>query len=156
MSIKLNLKRPVRPDWNLEPDDVLLTKGALSRLGYYEAPDWGTTPYPDASMFDGIKSFQRNEKLDVDGVINPDGPTLERLGHALTRNLTGDNDNCTNCEQRQPVASKTGRCEAQAQRDEAICRMLVSPVSRQGCWNSVQDRYGACIKGAPLPPLVTY
>ena len=158
MTVKLNLRSPIRPDWNLDPDDVLLTKGALNRLGYYEVPDWGTTPYPDASMFDGIKSFQRREKLDIDGVMNPDGPTIERLGHALTRNLTGDNDNCPNCggqhSEQQHEAGKKADCESQLLRDEAICRMLPRPLSRARCWETAKIRNNQCKAGMPLTRLV--
>ncbi len=48
------------------------------------------------------------------------------------------------------------KCEKQAQEDEQMCRMATMPgmPARARCWASVQERYGACRAGRPLPPLV--
>jgi hypothetical protein len=67
----------------MDRDDVLNTKRALNALGFLEAPDYGLTPYPDVPMIAAVKGFQRRHKLRVDGVMNPDGPTLERINHVL-------------------------------------------------------------------------
>lgn len=48
-------------------------------------------------------------------------------------------------------------CERQAEEDEAVCRHLNAPRDvKDRCWASVQERYGACTAGKPLPPLVTW
>jgi hypothetical protein len=50
------------------------------------------------------------------------------------------------------------KCEEQAKKDEQMCRMTTMPRTgaRARCWASVQERYGACKAGRPLPPLVTW
>ncbi|MDV8155666.1 hypothetical protein [Acinetobacter bereziniae] len=52
-------------------------------------------------------------------------------------------------------------CEAQALADEEVCRSLPYQTNaqkqvRSRCWASVQERYGACTRSRPLPPLVTW
>lgn len=48
------------------------------------------------------------------------------------------------------------KCDKQAEDDERMCRMMTLPGTgpRARCWASVQERYGACKAGRPLPPLV--
>lgn len=50
------------------------------------------------------------------------------------------------------------KCEEQAKKDEQMCRMATIPGTgpRARCWASVQERYGACRAGRPLPPLVIW
>jgi peptidoglycan hydrolase-like protein with peptidoglycan-binding domain len=67
--------------------DVHKIKTTLNKLGYYEMPDYGITPYPDARMFDGIKSFQKVEKLKVDGIIKPKGETIVALNKKVPLDL---------------------------------------------------------------------
>lgn len=52
-------------------------------------------------------------------------------------------------------------CEAQALKDEAVCRNLpnitkVHKAVRNRCWASVHERFGACRAKRPLPPLITH
>jgi hypothetical protein len=47
-------------------------------------------------------------------------------------------------------------CDQQAQADEAICRSLPRRDVRERCWASANERFGACLKGKPLPPLITW
>jgi len=59
-----------------EPEDVLSAKRALMKLGYYaplEEDDPG--PWVDSALFSGIKNFQHDEGLKVDGLMRPGGPT---------------------------------------------------------------------------------
>lgn len=56
-----------------------LVKTLLQALGHYEEPDYGLTPYPDEAMFGGIRDFQRQNGLRVDGEMYPDGPTFAAL-----------------------------------------------------------------------------
>lgn len=81
------LKRPIGPDSMMDPDDVLATKQALSSLGFLETPDYGLTPFPDQPMVGALKDFQRRHGLRVDGVMNPDGPTLKKLNDLLAIRL---------------------------------------------------------------------
>lgn len=73
------VKKTIGSSWNVDEDDVVKTKTALKKTGDYKAPEWGVTGYPDQDMFDGLKSFQKREGLQVDGVMKPDGPTEKRL-----------------------------------------------------------------------------
>lgn len=60
-------------------DDTMQTKAALKALGHYKAPSYGMTPYPDEPMFDGIKAYQKANKLNVDGVMKPGGETEQSM-----------------------------------------------------------------------------
>lgn len=63
--------------------DVLNMKSALSALGEYQTPSHGMTPYTDDAMFTGMKNVQRKNKLQVDGVARPGGPTEMVLSSSL-------------------------------------------------------------------------
>ena len=54
--------------------------------------------------------------------------------------------------------AKRAECNKQAEIDEAICRKIPERDRdrRRRCWESVQERYGACVSNRPMPPLVTY
>lgn len=77
------LKRRIDPNANMDLDDVLAAKRALVDLRFMDLPDYGLTPHPDRPMIEGIKAFQSRHRLRVDGVMKPDGPTLERLNETL-------------------------------------------------------------------------
>ena len=63
----------VGPGLENHPDDLARTTDALRRLGHIKtgAPN----PPSTGTVIDGIKSFQRQNGLARDGIINPDGPT---------------------------------------------------------------------------------
>ncbi len=71
---------------NIKPDDVRKTKSALNAIGNYNVPDFGITDIPDMGMIDGLKNFQANNGLKVDGVMKPGGPTENALGQTLVNN----------------------------------------------------------------------
>lgn len=75
----LSLKRPLAADSAADEDDVLSVKKNLNRSGYYDEPDYGMTPYPDKPLFDGIRTFQKDNDLTIDGVMNPGGETETAL-----------------------------------------------------------------------------
>ena len=77
-----NLNQTLASNSAADPDDTLNTKRALGSLGYYEAPSFGMTEYPDEELFNGIKTFQKDNGLTKDGVIK----TCRR-----NRNPTGQN-----------------------------------------------------------------
>ncbi len=80
----LGLSSTISPFTDTQPDDVLKTKSALAQTGHYEVPDFGITPYPDTPMIEGIKKFQQDNGLKVDGVMKPQGPTETALGQRIT------------------------------------------------------------------------
>ena len=82
-SRNFSLKGLVARNVGVEPEDTVLTKRSLNRLGLYEVPDYGLTPWPDGSMFQAIESFQERNRLKVDGVMAPGEETEAWLGKAL-------------------------------------------------------------------------
>ncbi|MDV7340079.1 hypothetical protein RYZ26_10780 [Terasakiella sp. A23] len=75
----LALKQPIGPSYNTDPDDVTQTKTALASSGHYQVPEHGISPYPDTPLMDGIKSFQKENNLRIDGVMKPGGETEKTI-----------------------------------------------------------------------------
>lgn len=86
-----NLNQTLASNSAADPDDTLNTKRALGSLGYYEAPSFGMTEYPDEGLFNGIKSFQKDNDLTKDGVMKPAGETATQLGKTLAARRTANN-----------------------------------------------------------------
>ncbi|WP_417793009.1 peptidoglycan-binding domain-containing protein [Terasakiella pusilla] len=80
-----NVGSTVSPSSNIKPDDILKTKSALNAVGSYKVPEFGITDIPDTGMIDGLKAFQANNGLKVDGVMKPGGPTENALGQTLAK-----------------------------------------------------------------------
>lgn len=85
------LNSTISASHNAHPDDVMLLKQLLSESGHYEIPDFGITPYSDTPLIESIKSFQKEHGLAVDGVVKPDGETIQTLAARSHRYK------CTNC-----------------------------------------------------------
>ena len=83
MHRQLRLKQGVGENTVHDLDDVVAVKKVLRRLGHYDTPSYGLTPYPDQVMFDGIKAFQRQQDMTVDGIATPGGATELRLNRVL-------------------------------------------------------------------------
>lgn len=79
----IRIKDTLGIDYKMNLDDVHKVKSALRDKGYYETPNYGMTPYPDERLFSAIKYFQKDNKLKVDGIIRPDGETIEALNKQL-------------------------------------------------------------------------
>jgi peptidoglycan hydrolase-like protein with peptidoglycan-binding domain len=80
---RLQLNGSIASNVTLTPEDSLATKETLRTLGLYEVPSEGITVYPDEEMFAGIRRFQKEEGLKVDGIVSKNGPTLRALNTAL-------------------------------------------------------------------------
>ncbi|MBT7944323.1 MAG: hypothetical protein HN719_13345, partial [Alphaproteobacteria bacterium] len=78
------LKKTIGNSYTMDLDDSLNTKKALADLGHLKIPEFGLTPYPDQAMIDGVKSFQKEQGLKVDGVMKRGGPTINRLNQTLS------------------------------------------------------------------------
>ena len=78
-----NLNQTLASNSAADPDDTLNTKRSLGSLGYYETPSYGMTKYPDEGLFNGIKTFQKDNNLTKDGVMKPAGETATQLGKTL-------------------------------------------------------------------------
>lgn len=80
----LNLKSPVGTNYRVDPNDLMDTKRALSDLGYYDIPPHrGIDDWTDDATFDGIKRFQQDNGLKVDGFMRPGGPTEQKMNIQL-------------------------------------------------------------------------
>ena len=80
------------------PADVLNVKQALNRMGFYDVPDYGMTPYADRTMFDGIRRFQRANGLRVDGVMQRGHATERAMNDALRRTSAERPERSKQCE----------------------------------------------------------
>jgi len=92
---KIRLRGVIDRAARIEENDTIQTKYALGELGYYRTPGYGMTPYPDEPMFDGIRKYQQDNKLRVDGVMKPGGETESSLNQKLAARSYGFK--CTNC-----------------------------------------------------------
>lgn len=79
-----SLKDPVGTNWRLNAGDLKNTKRALWQLGYYKVPpERGIDDWTDTQMFDGIRSFQKDNGLKVDAFMRPGGPTEREINTQL-------------------------------------------------------------------------
>ena len=67
----------------MNQEDLENTKRALDALGLYEPPQLFVERFSNDPMIQGLKKFQRQEGLEPDGVMNPDGPTHRRMNEVL-------------------------------------------------------------------------
>ncbi|MEG3619064.1 peptidoglycan-binding domain-containing protein [Magnetovibrio sp. PR-2] len=79
MNNRMNLNAMLAASAAANPADVLSVKHALSDLGFYEAPEWGVSEYPDRGLFDAIRQFQETSGLRVDGEMKPGGESETML-----------------------------------------------------------------------------
>lgn len=86
----LSLKSPVGTNYRVDPNDLMDTKRALSDLGYYDVPAHrGIDDWTDDATFDGIKKFQQDNDLKVDGFMRPGGPTEQKMNIQLAAGEDG-------------------------------------------------------------------
>jgi hypothetical protein len=85
--IMVALAKPLnQKQWRNEPTDIGQVALALSDAGYYKLPGGQRNPLfwmPEPRLFEGVKAFQREHGLRVDGVVNPGGETERRLNTIL-------------------------------------------------------------------------
>jgi len=82
----MHLSRWVGSDIAVSEADTTAIKTALHRMGLYEVPRYGMTPYPDEAMFDGVKKLQTALGVEASGSIRPGGAEEEALSAALDGN----------------------------------------------------------------------
>jgi hypothetical protein len=70
------LRRRLSSDSNADLDDVMIVKRVLAGAGLYRPPGGeDISPIPDAAMFDGIRTLQRNAGLRATGKVTPGDET---------------------------------------------------------------------------------
>ena len=78
---------------DMDEDDVLAVKSSLKNLNYYKEPKYGMTKFSDNEMFEGIKKFQTDNKLKVDGIMKPKGETENKVNEKIKTNTWGNKTN---------------------------------------------------------------
>ncbi|HIN22285.1 MAG TPA: peptidoglycan-binding protein, partial [Rhodospirillales bacterium] len=73
--------QPDLPETRNRADDVGRVEGALGRAGVLGGAR--RCPVFDTRLETGVRDFQRQKGLKVDGLLNPGGPTIHTLGRAL-------------------------------------------------------------------------
>ena len=156
-SISLFLKRPIDARSHVDPDDVAVVKRSLERLGYYGRPKWGLRGFTDNGLFEGIKRFQRDHGLTVDGIIKPGGETATEMGSLLPKPHPEDEEAL---QDRKPGTPDSDRdCDRRLSIDTAVCDYLYRTKGKRVyaiCMSTANARYAACLTGTPiyaLPPL---
>lgn len=79
--IKIN--KTLGESYDVDLDDVYRVKSAFKDIGYYKVPSYGLTKYPDTHLYNAVREFQRDENLRIDGVMRPDGETIQALNSKL-------------------------------------------------------------------------
>ncbi|MBC7951845.1 MAG: peptidoglycan-binding protein [Rhodospirillaceae bacterium] len=89
-----NLKQTMGTNYTVDPGDIINTKKALNQIGYYDVPPHrGIDDWTDDAMFNGIRSFQKDKGLKVDGLMRPGGPTETAINNQMTDNTSNGDEN---------------------------------------------------------------
>ena len=149
----------------VHPDDVIVVKRSLQRLGYYEPWDGQLNSFTDHALFDGIKSFQKDHGLNVDGYLNPDGETASTISKLLFSNAPDVANQAAAQYPRRPPNQDPNKerlaeeCDRMHDQDMVECdtvTKLHGPVAGTVCRGTAMMRYAACLRGTPIfdfPPL---
>jgi hypothetical protein len=156
------LKKTIAENSPTDPDDVIITKRFLERLGNYEVPDWGVGDFTDDSLFNGIRRFQEANDLKVDGVMNPGGETEQALISKVAELSSSDSSESGPEQQVLNPSSRPSenQCEEMLERETAQCDNVWRALgARAGsvCQQTAMNRYAACLRGIDmrlLPPLI--
>lgn len=132
----LGLSSTISPFNDTQPDDVIKTKSALAQTGHYQVPDFGITPYPDTPMIDGIKKFQKDNGLKIDGVMKPQGPTETALG-SQTKSISTVNPFAATQEEKKPSTPKPPKIDPLTGLPEQKAPKLKMPTAKQ--WEQVAE-----------------
>lgn len=157
----LILSQPIGPDYAANDSDLVVVKRSLNRLGHFPKTNLRLSASHERPLFDGIRAFQSQRGLRVDGGINPDGETATELGKIFS----SPSANPT------PIQSATGSNSAPSESecdylywevDIPTCRAIQMKRGKQAaarCFHTATFRYASCLRGTPinqLPPLDTY
>lgn len=158
----LFLKKTLAASSPADPDDVLVAKRSLERLGYCERPEWGLGDFTDDRLFEGVRRFQKDNGLTVDGVMNAGGETERSLVPQLAELAQSKSIEVEQVEQALNPSSKPSddQCDEQLRKDMFVCEgVFRADGAKAGvvCENTAMNRYSACLRGILthlLPPLV--
>lgn len=150
----------------------------LRLCGGVRPPKRGIDDWTDDAMFNGIRSFQKDHALKVDGFMRPEGPTEKTINQKLAAvgggaNKEPDQESCAQPAGGLPLWGIFGNgggkgggkcprpsgdddCDAQYADDGRTCNSVTERLGKEAgarCWRSANERYAACIAGRPEPPL---
>lgn len=86
-----DLNETVSRNNKAELEDTANVKTALTALGYYDDTETGLSPYTDDQLFQSVQFFQKDNDLKVDGVLNPKGPTEQKIKEKLKKDEKAGN-----------------------------------------------------------------
>lgn len=86
----MKLSRRAGRDISVPEAETREIKTALARLGLYEIPSYGLTPYPDEAMFDGIAALQTRLGAEATGSMLPGGIEELAMSDALSHARSGN------------------------------------------------------------------
>lgn len=155
------LKKTIAENSPTDPDDVIIRKRFLERLGNYGVPDWGLGDFTDDSLFKGIRRFQEANDLKVDGIMNPGGETEQALISKVSELSSSVSSESGPEEQALNPSSKPsrGQCDRMFEKVLDTCTNYYSLYGAKEtaiCRSSAWTRYAMCIRGIQmhiLPPL---
>jgi hypothetical protein len=78
----IKLKSTIRPFGENEENDLHQAKEIFRETGYYQEPPYAGQLNPklmDIQLEEGIKSFQKDNRLNEDGILEPNGETVQAL-----------------------------------------------------------------------------
>jgi hypothetical protein len=156
----LSLIGTVSENNDIEKPDIVVTKRSLQRVGHYSTDEPKFTEMTDDGMFAGIRSFQDEQKLSIDGRMVPDGETATSFGKILgtktPRTFVAQNDRKND----EPTDEQCDHLYWNI--DIPTCRAILAKRGKRGaarCFHTATFRYSLCLQGRPmneLPPLDTW
>lgn len=69
----------INPEDDNDPEEVIKAANAADDLTRQRKPERTVNALDEDEAFDSIRSFQRSRNLTVDGIVNPKGPTAQRM-----------------------------------------------------------------------------
>lgn len=85
MTSPFKLRELLASDSAADPEDVLQTKAALRKIGVFDPPKYGMNSYPDAHLFNSIRTLQRIRGLPETGRIRPGDETEDEIDQILEK-----------------------------------------------------------------------
>lgn len=156
---QLALKAPFSARHSVDPDDVVVVKRSLQRLGHYTPWDGKLNHHTDDDVFNGIQNFQKSRGLRVDGVMEQDGETAQEIGRLMSSVTTRESVQTANNDSPNDEIDKSKCDYLYYQVDLPTCDGIFVRRGKQAaarCYHTATVRYAACLKGVPmdeLPPL---
>lgn len=128
----VEIKAPVGPAAPNRRPDVAKVETFLDRTGQLDLITTdGPTGYYGSRVDQGIRRFQKDNALKVDGLVKPEGPTIQRLGTVLLQPMDaparGSTAEATPDVQRASVVGRTFAPSPASPLAEQLARRLRSP-----------------------------